>query len=126
MTNLFTLDSIREEADKQFAPVKIGLSDGTEVTLRNLLRLKSDDRAVVRDQIKVFTDHVDSEDDDSESDSLEQVDAIATAATEILSRVADKPQELLEELDGDVGMLVQVVQTWMSGTQSGEAQPSPA
>lgn len=125
MSNLFTLDSIREEADKQFAPVKIGLSDGTEVTLRNLLRLKSDDRAVVREQIKVFTEQSDDDNED-DRDALSAVDATAAAATEILSRVADKPRELLEELDGDVGMLVQVVQTWMSGTQSGEAQPSPA
>lgn len=128
MSNLFTLDSLREEADKKFAPVKIGMSDGTEVTLKNLLRLGKRDRDLVTDRLKTINKSHDEEGNDSEetSTSIESVDALLEAATEILSKVADDPRKLLKELDGDVGLIMQVLQTWMEGTQSGEAQSSPA
>lgn len=128
MSNVFTLDSLREEADKQFAPVKIGLSDGSEVTLRNLLRLGEKDRELVRANIKLISASNDDESDEesSEDDSFKDIDEKVRLASEILAKVASDSRKLLKELDGDVGLILQVLQTWMEGTQSGEAQPSPA
>ena len=45
MTNLFTLDDLRAAADRKFAPLKIELSDGSVVVLRNLLRMSDKERA---------------------------------------------------------------------------------
>lgn len=126
MSTLFTLDSLREEADKKFAPVKIGMSDGTEVTLKNLLRLGESDRKMVTKNLAIINPPEDAKPEEGEDDGLSRVDELAKAGTEILSKVADDPRKLLKELDGDTGLIMQVLTTWMEGTQSGEAQSSPA
>lgn len=127
--NMFTLENLRDAADKQFAPVKIGLSDGTEVTLKNLLRLNKQDRELVKSKFKVINPENDESDENAKSstdDDLTGVDRVAEAASEILSKVASDPRKLLKELDGDVGLILQVLETWMAGTQPGEAQSSPS
>lgn len=122
MGNIFTLDALREEAEREFAPTTITLSDGTEVVLQNLLRLKKRDRKVVLEKLKVL-EAIDGTETSEETDEIE---LLAETATEILELVADKGQKLLRELDGDVSIILKVLNKWMESTQPGEAQPSPA
>lgn len=122
MGNVFTLDSLREEVEKEFAPVKIVLSDGTEVTLRNLLRLPKGDRAKVVAKLKVL----ESVDKSGESEDSNELDLLATTAVEILVLVADHGKKLADELGDDLSIILKVLGVWMDTSQPGEAQPSPA
>ncbi|AHJ88682.1 tail assembly chaperone [Mycobacterium phage RhynO] len=122
MSNVFTLDSLREEADKTFAPVKVELSDGSHVTLRNLLRLAKNDRKKVLATLETLRS-----DEDKEGKTLDEIDTMVDAVTEVLKVVAGKDAtKLVKELDGDLGMLMGVLNHWLEETAPGEAQNSPA
>lgn len=121
MSNMFTLDSIRQEADRSFRPVIIELSDGTECVLSNLLRLPKGQRLQVTRLLKKL-EHLEGED----ADNLEQddVDVFLETATEVLSIVADKGKKLVAEIDGDLTVTMKVMEKWMESTSSGEASGS--
>lgn len=120
MGNVFTLDSLREEVEREFAPVEIGLSDGSTVTLRNLIRLPKKQREAALAKLK---DLEDAEDSEGQTDKF---GALAEAALGVLAIVADDGGQLVKELDGDVGLTMKVLNVWMGASQPGEAQPSPA
>lgn len=123
MTNTFTLDSLREEADKKFAPFKIPLSDGTQVTLRNFLRLSQKTRESVLEGINSLN----ADNDDEDTASLDSIDRMAGTAARIIETVADaNGKKLTKEIDGDIALLMQVINAWMEATQLGEADSSPA
>lgn len=121
MSNLFTLESIREEADRSFRPVVITLSDGTECVLSNLLRLPKKQRLEVTKLLKKL-EHLEGE----QSDELESddVDVFLDTASEILSIVGDKGKKLVAEIGGDLTVTMKVMEKWMESTQSGEASGS--
>lgn len=116
MSNIFSLDDLREEVEREFAPVTIELSDGTEVTLRNLLRLPKGQRRDVVDTLKVL-EAVDGSDDSD-------VEELLYAATSVLEIVADHGKKLTKELDGDLAVTMKVLERWMEATQPGEAKRS--
>lgn len=123
MANTFTLDSLREEADKKFAPFKIPLSDGTQVTLRNFLRLSQKTRESVLEGINSLN----ADNDDEDTASLDSIDRMAGTAARIIETVADaNGKKLTKEIDGDIALLMQVINAWMEATQLGEADSSPA
>lgn len=121
MSKMFTLESIREEADRSFRPVIIELSDGTECVLSNLLRLPKRERIQVTQLLKKM-EHLDG----GTADELgeDDVDVFLTTATEVLSLVADKGKKLIAEIDGDLTVTMKVMEKWMESTQSGEASGS--
>ncbi|QXN73862.1 tail assembly chaperone [Mycobacterium phage Eaglepride] len=122
MSNVFTLDSLREEADKTFAPVKVELSDGTHVTLRNLLRLAKNDRK----KILAALEELRNDDKEGEGKTLDEIDKMVDSVTEILKLVAGRDSaKLVKELDGDLGLLMGVLNNWLEATAPGEAQNSP-
>ena len=114
MTNVFTLDSLRAEADKEFSPFKLPLSDGTSVTLRNFLRLNEKTRDAVLAAVEGLN---------SDGDIKEKI----SSATKIVELVSDaNGKKLIKEIDGDLALLLQVIKVWMGETQLGEADNSPA
>lgn len=119
--NVFTLDALREEAEKQFAPFKMVLSDGTEVVLRNLLRLSKS----TRDEVSVLLKKMD-ELQTAESSGLDHINDISDVVEKILALAADRAEPLLQELDGDLGSAIALLNKWMGETQPGEASNSPA
>jgi len=121
LSKLFTLDSIREEADRSFRPVIIELSDGTECTLSNLLRLPKKERLEVTRLLKKLENMEGAEQDDLEDD---EVDLFLNTATEVLTIVGDKGKKLIAEIDGDLTVTMKVMEKWMESTQSGEASGS--
>jgi len=122
MSNVFSLDSFREEAEKEFAPVKIGLSDGTEVSLRSLIRLGKKDR----EKVLSLLDELQKDQESEEDDGLERIDRIAGITSELILLVSDRNgRTLVKEIDGDISLLLKVVETWMEATQPGEAESSP-
>ena len=52
--NLFTLDKLREDIDKSFAPVTVGLTDGEDIVLRSVLRLGEKDRKSVLENLRLL------------------------------------------------------------------------
>jgi hypothetical protein len=121
MSKLFTLDSIREEADKSFRPVVIELSDGTECVLSNLLRLPRKDRIEVTRLLKRL-EHMEGADQDDLDD--DEVDVFLDTATAVLTIVGDKGKKLVAEIDGDLTVTMKVMEKWMETTSSGEASGS--
>jgi hypothetical protein len=113
MSNVFSLDSLREEADKQFKPLSFPLSDGTEVTLKNVLRLTGKARETVLGAIDAL-----NADDTGVSELAKQVETI-------IKGVASQPAKLLKELDGDLAVSIKLIEKWTAGTQLPEADSSP-
>jgi len=121
MSNMFTLESIREEADRSFRPVVITLSDGSECVLSNLLRLPKKDRLEVTRLLKKLENMEGSTEDDLEDD---EVDVFLDTATQVLTIVGDKGKKLVAEIDGDLTVTMKVMEKWMESTSSGEASGS--
>ena len=123
MSNVFTLDKLREDIEKEFAPVKIGLSDGTEVTLRNLLRLDKKDREAVL-ELLTSLDGLEKADEDQSPETIEKM---LSVIHEILVLVAkEKGRKLVNEIGDDLALTMKVLEAWTEATQPGEAQNSPA
>ena len=115
--NVFTLDALRQEVERQYSPVTVTLADGTDVTLRNLLRLDRKDRDKVMESLKQL------EDTDSITDG--DVDSVVDAAFTVLELVAEKGgKQLVAELEGDIPLTMKVLETWMAASQPGEATRS--
>jgi hypothetical protein len=113
--NVFTLDAMREEIEKKFAPVKIGLRDGSEVTLRNLVRLPKKDRVEVLGLLEGL-----EEDGKGDDVSLDEVQDILDVVGKILPIVAESPargRKLVSEIGDDYALTTKVLETWMGASQ---------
>lgn len=121
MSNVFTLDSLREETERKFAPVRIVLGDKSEVELSSLLRLSKDERADVLAALEKVSELEEGDDDNDES-----LEAVVEAIARIFNAIADKPAKLLRELDGPdvkvkLTLMSSVLTEWAKATQLGEA-----
>lgn len=122
MSNVFTLDSLREEVEKEFAPVEITLPDDTVVVLRKVMRLPKKDRDAVLKKMRELS-AIEADDDDEAGN---KIDLLTDKACEILMLVADNGRALLKELGNDTAVVMKVLEIWMETAQPGEAKPSPA
>lgn len=124
MPNSFTLEDLRDDLDKEFAPLKITVG-GEEFVLQNLLRVGEKSRKAVRDALK---DIEDVDPDEAKEKSLEDVDRMVGTLELILRTVTAKGKgdKLVAAIDGDVMLAMKVVELWSEATQPGEAQNSPA
>lgn len=113
-----TLDSIRDAADKKYAPLVIDLGDGTEVELANVLRLGKEKRAELS-RIQDFL----ADDDAAEASEDEKIEMIR----EILRLVAtdtNSVNRMLNIVGDDIAFLMQVFDTYQSKEDLGEASAS--
>ena len=106
--------------EKEFAPVKITLSDGTEVTLLSLLRLKGKDRKAVLEAL----DALEADDEASTSDEVDLTLATALTVLELVAK--DNGKKLVKELGDDLALTMKVLNAWTAATQVGEAGNSPS
>jgi hypothetical protein len=111
MSNVFSLDSLREEIEKEFAPLQLEIGEKT-VTLSNLMRLPKKKRDSAMAQLKTL-----------ENEDKLEIDAEAVAV-EILADVSDNPTLLRKALAGDIALSMKILNLWMTSTQSGEAESS--
>ncbi|AHB31886.1 tail assembly chaperone [Mycobacterium phage Jovo] len=121
----FTLDNFRAAAKCKYAPVTVGLSDGTEVELRGLIRLSEKDREKVIDNFTLMGEMKSTDGIDDMSDSDKQL--LADAMNEILLVLAPglDGRRLVSEIGDDVLVLGEVIDTWMTESRLGEAVSSP-
>jgi hypothetical protein len=134
MSNVFTLDAIREEAKKKYENVVIGLSDDVTVELKPLLRLGKTARDAVKDAVEEMGDLPEIDEDDEDAEEL--IDEAASKACDIIAKVfrliAVAPRKLLAELDAEQDPKIRseiytaVLKLWMRETQLGEASSSPS
>jgi hypothetical protein len=120
MSNVFTLEALREETKKQFEPFVIGLADGSQCELRSTLRLSKDDRKTVKDSLDALFKL------DAEDESPETLDKMVELISKVFYAVADKPAKLLSDLqDSDkhiqIALMTKVLNAWMGETEAGEA-----
>lgn len=121
MGNIFTLDSMREEIEREFAPCQFEIADGKVVTLRNLMRLNKK----VREQVYKLLDAMTENQKDEEVGALESTEKSAQIALGIIPLVADDPKlgaALAAAIEDDLALTLRVFSTWMEGTQAGEAE----
>src|SRR5690606_32136750 len=127
MSNGFTLASIREELEKQYVPMKVQLSDGSEAVLQNLLRMKKTQRAAVLEKL----DELASLQQKEESGERPHVE-VPTDTSDVIFGIlelavgGDKGKKLVKELDEDLLLAQEIVAKWQEATQPGEAENSPA
>lgn len=124
MSNVFTLDSLREELDKEFAPVTIPLKGGDHATLQNILRMPEK----ARNELIGLLVELDKERDDAEEETAEAFQHMAEHIKRVLELAAadGKGKKLVAELNGDVLLGMKIIEKWQEATQPGEAQNSPA
>ncbi|AEK09224.1 tail assembly chaperone [Mycobacterium phage JC27] len=118
MSNIISLDNVREEADRKFgAPVPVQIDKDTTVYLRNAMRLKKEARKEILKQldvIKLF--NAKSDEDATEADN----DKMAAAVFKILGLAAGKDSKtLLDAIDDDVAIATEVLSRWLEETQAG-------
>lgn len=123
MSNTFSLDDIRDAARRKFCPLKISLSDGSEVELRGFIRLDESERGIVKDSIEILKPLMESE----SADEIPEEDKtlIAEALIDVIAAIAGKGgDQLVEELGTEFPVLLHVFETWMVESRLGEAEPS--
>ena len=129
MSNVFTLDALREETIRRYSPTEVDLGDGDTVELKSLLRLGEKDRKAVLAAIEEIND-IESDDDDEES-VAEWSEAVIEACSKIFRIISSSPKKLISGLDHDdptikANLYTAVLTRWIGESQVGEAKPSPA
>lgn len=102
----FSLDNIRDAAEKKFAHTDIEVGD-TVVRLVNVLQMSEDKRAALR-AAEADTEGI------SEREALERV-------IRLVAEDADKAEVLISAVDGNLAMLAEILSTYNGETQAGEA-----
>ena len=128
--NVFTLDAMRDEIVRRYAPTEIDLGDDNVIELVSILRLKEKDRAAVIDAIEEINS-LETSDDDDEDAVLEWAGAVADACSKIFKLITPAHKKLIAGLDHDdptikANLYTAVLTRWVRETQMGEAKPSPA
>ncbi|ALK86998.1 tail assembly chaperone [Mycobacterium phage Pepe] len=121
MTNVFSLDTAREEADRKFgAPFPVEIDKDTTVHLRSVLRLNKSDREKVQKAVEVIQSVNEKNESDQESVTEKDVDRFNAAIFEVLTLVAGKDSKaLLDALDGDYAVATLVLNAYMEASQMG-------
>ncbi|UJD20865.1 tail assembly chaperone [Mycobacterium phage Zimmer] len=124
MGNVFTLDSVREEVEREFAPVTVDMAEGS-VVLRNVLRvpkLRRDKVFSLIDSLDAATKDEDGKPIPEEKLGLEHMEKTAGIAVELIRLVADSDklgEILCDILSDDVALTLAVFGKWMDTTQPG-------
>ena len=114
--NVFTLDAMREEIEREFAPFQIEV-DGEKLTLRNLLRVPKNRR----DEVYGLLDEL-SAAQESDEGTLSVTEQSAQIALKIIPLVA---RTLVERIEDDLALTLRLFNVWMESTQPGNSEDSP-
>lgn len=113
--NIFTLDSMRAEIEKEFAPFQIEV-DGKKLTLRNLLRVGKNHR----DEVYALLDEL-SEIQAGDEGALSITEKSAQIALRIIPLVSDDDAlaaVLVERIEDDLALTLRLFNVWMEATQA--------
>lgn len=107
----FTLTDLKNVVEKKYAPTVIENGD-EKFVLNNLLQLPSKKR----EEVMALVDAVNSDDDVTVEDQVAQF-------TKVLVTVVDgnKGDKLIELIGDNAALIIELVTTWMEGSELGEA-----
>lgn len=136
MSEVFDLESVREELEREYAPYKLKIDDEIYV-LQSLLRISKERRAKVIEAMKAMKNGNGEEkpegDDDGDLDLTDEdydEDEVLAAVKTILSSVVKGPEgrgrALVDALGTDLLLHMRILTKWKEATQPGEAQDSPS
>lgn len=109
----FTLDDLKNEVSKKYAPIVI--QNGTdEYVLQNLLQLPEKKRDAI---LSVMDNKTEIEED---SDTLND-DVTMFKEIIVLAEKDDRGQELLDLLGDNFALIVELANKWLETSQPGEA-----
>ena len=128
MSNVFTLDALREETIRRYAPTEVDLGNGDTVELSSILRLREKDRKAVLAAIEEIND-IEYDEDDDES-IVEWSESVVDSCSKIFKLICNSPKKLLPRLDHEdpqikANLYTAVLSRWVGETQLGEAESSP-
>lgn len=124
MSNVYTLETLKADLDREFAPLVVELG-GKRIILRNLLRINDSDRTAVMAALdKIQTDESDTEENNDRS--AEEVSAMTEAVNTVLQHVCsdNMGDQLVKYIDGDLMLAMKILEMWTEATQPGEAPNS--
>lgn len=143
MSNVFTLESLREAAEKKFGGVKIELDETRTIRLRNLFQLSKDEKSEILnkiDEMETIREEAEAAEDyekrsaageledgeekpETREDAVEEMFAIMR---QIIKIAADSHgAALVRELAHDDTVSATLFEEWMKSAQVGEAEHSP-
>jgi hypothetical protein len=131
MSNVFTLDALRNETIRRYAPTEIDLGDGATVELLSILRLREKDRKAVLAAIESINDVELDEDSDDEADLIEWSESVVEACSKVFRLITPGHKKLILKLEHDdpkikANLFTAVLTRWIGESQLGEAESSPA
>jgi hypothetical protein len=130
MSNVFTLEALRNETIRRYAPTEIDLGAGDVVELKSLLRLSEKDRGAVIAAIEEIN-ALETSDEDDDDAVLEWAEAVVDSCAKIFRLISSSPKKLIAGLDHEdptikANLYTAVLTRWVGESQVGEAKPSPA
>lgn len=120
MSNVFTLQSLDEEIERKYAPVKFE-DNGEEFILVSLLRVDKKVRKEVMDRLQGLNTNADSDEDFDEDKTVAELEFVLSSVTR-----EKRGAKLIRVLGHDLLRLMTLLKIWQEATQPGEAQGSPS
>lgn len=111
----FTLESLREAADRKYGPTVIETPEA-EYKLPNILRMEAGRRSKVEKLLEQAEKFAGDESAAGIDKQIQLFEKLVVAAEE-----NDRGQELVDEIN-DSAILIDVVTSWLEATQAGEAE----
>lgn len=117
--NAFTLDDLRAELEREYAPFTFRVGDEAFV-LASLMREDKETRRAVTRKLKALED---AHNGDEELDE----DAVLESLGYVFAKVTrdGKGRRLMDLLGGDILVAMKLLEKWVKATQPGEANGSP-
>ena len=130
MSNAFTLDALRDETIRRYAPTVVDLGGGSEVELSSILRLRERDRKAVLAAIESLNEVEYDDESDDDVELAEWSDAIVEACTKVFRLITPAHKKLIAKLDHEdptikANLFTAVISKWIGESQLGEAESSP-
>jgi hypothetical protein len=119
MSNVFTLESLVEEIEREYAPLKFQ-AGGEEFVLKSLMRTDRKVRDAVVERLKSLEAAHNSDEAVDEGELLEGIAFVLSSVTE-----GRKGARLMKVVGEDVLLGMKLLEKWTAATQPGEAKDSP-
>jgi hypothetical protein len=116
----FTLDSIRDAAEKKYGSTDIDLGDDNIVRLLNPLRLPKEKRKALMS----IQDRLDTEEKEGEEKEEVDQEAVLADAIRLVAEDSKQAEKLLKVVGDDMAMLAEIFSTYTGEAQVGEASAS--
>lgn len=111
MTNAFTLDDLNVALEKKYGPF-VFQAGKEKFTLKQVLRIEKEKRAVVKAQLQIL---------DDKKDELDEDKILAILKSVVENVCDDDTNRLFDILENDLVKITILIEKWAEHTQAGEA-----